>query len=274
MIFTTAFIDIGRKDWGPFARDFSKYIQHFNNMMDDGFEHPLIVYTHTDVIKSMLMTRSYPSNIHFADISGVDTFLKEPYISKETEIMNSAEFKAKIPPFRKRAIEHNYPHYTLLTHSKICFLRHTRNMFPNQPFYAWIDFGYPVGSNICGWPPCPYPAVPRTINMELLERKVHIASTKVLDHHVSEAEFLSHNHFAFNAFSFIVHNDILELLYFLYKAKLEQWQAMNHADDEQNLMYQLYQDNKDLFKVFQTRKSPWGLFQENLNVGAAAPIVL
>jgi hypothetical protein len=273
MIFTTAFVDIGRKDWGPLSRDCSKYIKHFNNMINDGFEYPLIVYTHNDVIKQILSSRSYPSNIFFVDMSDVDTFLKEPYLSRETAIMKSEAYKAKVPDARKRAMEHTYPHYTLLTHSKICFLRHTRFLFPHQSYYAWIDFGYPVGSNIGGWPSCPYPAVPRSINMDLLEKKVHIASTKVFDRLISEDEFIACNYFAFNAFTFIIHDEVLDLVFHLYEIKLEQWQAANHADDEQNLMYQLYQDNKDLFKVFQTRVSPWGLFKENLNIGMT-PVIL
>lgn len=265
MIFTTAFYDIGRSSWGEIARSCDKYIEHFNNMIDDGFEYPLIVYTHPNVIAKMVSTRSYASNIFFADISSVKTFVCEPYLSNETDIMNSSSYKAKIPGFRIGAHEHTYPKYTLLTHSKICFLHHTRTLFPNCTYYAWIDFGYPTKTNICGWPVCPYPAVPKSVNMSLLEKKVHIGSTKIMPHYVSEDEFLAHNWFAFSAFSFIVHTEIFDDFYAAYVQKLEKWQFIGHADDEQNLMYQLYQDNKYMFKVFKFSISPWGLYKENLN---------
>lgn len=274
IVFTTAFLDIGRKNWGILSRDTEKYISHFNNMINDGFEYPLIVYSHQHVIKEMIGSRSYPSNIMFVDISGVDTFLKEPYISNETAIINDPVFQTKIPDFRKGAIEHTYPKYTLLTHSKICIVRHTKNLLPNFAYYAWIDFGYPLKTNICGWPPCPYPAVPKNINFSLLERKFHIASFRVFCDRVDEYLFLKHNCSAFYAFSFIVHSMVLETIYEMYVAKLDYWQKNLIADDEQNLLYQLFQDRPELFKIFRMGSSPWGLYRENLNSDAVNPVVL
>jgi hypothetical protein len=271
ILFTSCFYDIGRKDWGSFSRSYAKYIEHFNHMIDDGFNYPLIVYTHNYVIKEMMETRSYPSNILFIDISGVDTFLKEPYLSNEHRILNNTTFQNKIPDFRKGAIEHTFPKYTLLTHSKICFIKHTRKLFDKFDYYAWIDFGYPKSSNICNWPVCKIPSAPKNINMDLLERKIHCGTIKILNHRVSESEFLACNWFTIYAFSFIIHTDIFDEFYKLYKEKLEKWQLMNHADDEQNLLYQLYQDRKDLFKMFKI-KDAWGFYPENFNPGARPSI--
>lgn len=271
IIFTTAFQNIGRDEWGSFARTFQKYIDHFHNMIDHGFEYTLLVYTHSYVIQEMLKQRSYIPNIMFSDLSGVDTFLKEPYLSLEAQIMTDPEYLKKV--WRIGAIEHTYPKYTLLTHSKICFLKHTRTILPNFTYYAWIDFGYPLKDNICGWPSCPYPAVPKSINFSLLERKFHISSTRVLGRYATEEDFLRCNFFTFNAFSFIIHSDIFNEFFELYTDKLRTWQKRGIADDEQNLLYQLFQDRRDLFKVFKATRSPWGLFPENLNMGAD-PIIL
>lgn len=273
IIFTTAFYDIGRDDWGAFARSYGKYIEHFNNMINDGFEYPLIVYSHTHVIKEMLSFRSYPPNIMFVDISGVDTFLKEPYLSNETAIMKNPIYQAKIGAFRKTAIEHTYPKYTLLTHSKVCIVRHTKSILPNFTYYAWIDFGYPLKDNICGWPSCPYPAVPRNIDFTLLDRKFHIASYRVFGDKVHENDFLRYNCYTFYGFSFIIHTDIMETIYNLYVDKLETWQKSMLADDEQVLLYQIFQDQPELFKVFHIGKSIWGLYADNLNNGASHTVL-
>jgi hypothetical protein len=208
----------------------------------------------------------------FINISGVDTFLKDPYISLEAANMKDPKYRKKLPVVRSEALEHIYPKYTLVTHSKICFLKHTHKILPNFTYYAWIDFGYPIKDNICGWPSCTFPAVPRSINFSLLERKIHIGSKKLLKHHVSEEEFLACNWFTFYAFSFIIHTDIFDEIYELYKAKLEHWQKVCHADDEQNLLYQLYQDRKDLFKIFKI-DSVWGFYTENVNMGAHPTIL-
>jgi hypothetical protein len=270
IVFTTAFVNIGRDQWGELARTYQKYIDHFHNMMDHGFEYTLLVYSHGYILQEMLKQRSYKPNIMFIDLSGVDTFLKDPYLALETEIMKDPEYLQKVHPRRRPAMEHSKPTYTLLTHSKMCFLKHTRTILPSFTYYAWIDFGYPLKDNIFNWPCCPYPAVPKSINFSLLERKIHIGTTRIfpLEKHVSEEAFLMCNFFAFNAFTYIIHTDIFDDFFEMYTSKLESWQKRCLADDEQNLMYQLFQDHPDLFKVFKTEKSPWGLFPENLNMGA------
>ena len=230
MIFTGAFYNINRDKWGAHARTYNKYIEHFNTMISNGFEYPLIIYTHNYVIKEMIQSYNYPPNILFCDISGVDTFLKEPYLTNERLIMEDPVFREKIPEFRKDAIEHTYPEYTLLTHSKICFLKHTRKLFPSSTYFAWIDFGYPTKTNICGWPVCTFNPNPVALNLSLLERKIHIGSKKIIPRHVSEDEFLESNCHAMYAFSFIIHDDIFEELYNLYTAKLNAWQIKGHSD--------------------------------------------
>ena len=270
MIFTTAYCNIGRDQWGCFARSHSKYIEHFNSMISNGFYYPLVVYTHNYVIQEMIASYNYPPNIFFCDISGVDTFLKEPYLSNEKEIIHSPEFQTKIPDWRKGCIEHSHPKYTLLTHSKLCFLKHTCSLFPFSPYFSWIDFGYPTKSNICGWTACTFNPNPNSINTSLLEQKVHIGSKKILWWKVSEEEMLMCNYHTFYAFSFIIHNDIFDEFYRLYVEKLTQWQIKGHSDDEQALLYQVYQENPSVFKVFKIN-SVWGLFSENLNTEAQDP---
>jgi hypothetical protein len=272
IIFSTAFCNIGRSDFGLMARSKAKYIEQFNNFIDDGFMYSLIVYAQKNIIDEMTRSRTYPPNIIFSDISGVDTFLTESYIEKESAIMKNPVYKNKIPEFRSGALEHIYPKYTLLTHSKICFLKHTKKFCPFYTYFAWIDFGYCKKDNICGWPSCTYAPAPKNINLSLLEKKVHIGSIKLLEHYVTETEFLKTNYHTFLAFSFIIHSEIMDDFVEIYKAKLNYWQSISHADDEQNLLYQIFQDRMDLFKVFKI-SDPWALYKDNLNEGAESPTV-
>ena len=112
IVFTTAFVNIGRDQWGGYSRTYQKYIDHFHNMMDHGFEYTLLVYSHGYVIQEMLKQRSYKPNVMFVDVSGVDTFLKDPYLSLENQIMKDPEYQKKVSPHRQGAIEHTHPEYT------------------------------------------------------------------------------------------------------------------------------------------------------------------
>lgn len=274
IIFTTAYVDIGRGDasaWKDFSRTHEKYIEHFNNMIHDGFEYRLIVYTHTSVIEHMQSTYTYASNIQFVPLDGVDTFLKEPYITRETAIMQDPLYKKNIRPCRSDHISYTQPKYTLLTHSKMCFLRHTRQLYQSYTYYAWIDFGYPKTSNILGWPVCTIPSGPRSIDVSLLEKKIHFGAVKLMRGHVHEYDFLLRNYFTIYAFSFILHTEIFDEVYKLYVDKLHKWQRIGIADDEQNLFYQLFQDRKDLCKMFLIQ-SVWGLYPEVLNQSARATV--
>lgn len=268
ILFTTAFVDIRRTDT---HRSNAIYFDNFCRMIEDGFEYPLIVYTHAGVIEQLRSMRSFPPNITFVDVAGVDTFLKEPYIRRETEIMQSKEYMEKVMECRRAAPEHSNPKYTLVTHSKVSFLLHTRERNPCCEYYAWIDFG--IDAKLSGG----YAATgffnPHDIDFSLLEKKIHCASIRIADgHYMTEEDFLKTNMSTIFAFSFIIHADIFDELYGLYEAKLAAWQRRGIADDEQTLLYMLYQDRKDLFKIFKINYCR-GLYIENLNKGATPTIV-
>lgn len=266
ILFTTAFVDIGRKDWSKDSRKNEIYFENFYRMLDEGFEYPLIVYTHTWAIEHMRSTRTFPSNISFVDVDRVDTFLKEPYMSRETAIMKSASYIEKVAEWRRPSPEHTNPKYTLITHSKMSFLRHTRIYNPKCLYYGWIDFGKHAH--------VPGNCVPRAINFSLLGEYIHCGAVKLVesDRYVTEEDFLETNQMTIYAFSFIIHNLVFDELYGLYEAKFAAWQRRGIADDEQNLLYQLYQDRKDLFKIFKIKNCD-GLYSENLNAGATPTLL-
>lgn len=267
IVFTTAFVDIGRSDWPVTSRNTETYFKNFCRMIDDGFEYPLIVYTHTWAADKLRAMRTFPSNIVFVDVDVVDTFLKEPYLSRESEIMRSDAYIQKVVEWRRTAPEHTNPRYTLLTHSKLAFLNNTRMYNPKCMLYAWIDFGY--DTTISGV------FTPRNLNTSLLQdEKIYCGSVKLVegDRYVTEEDFLESNQMTIYAFSYIIHRRIFDEFYALYEAKLHVWQRRGIADDEQNLLYQLYQDRKDLFTIFKLANVR-GFYSENLNAGATAVVL-
>ena len=74
-----------------------------------------------------------------------------------------------------------------------------------------------------------------------------------------------HSHTVYLAGSqFVVHKDLVEKFENLYEEQLLEWQAENICDDDQNLVLQIYNKNKDLFELFQSNE--WfTLFSRHLN---------
>jgi hypothetical protein len=140
----------GTSRWAYDGRNMDKYVDQFWNMINDGFPYPLVVYTNSTMREKILERKCLPDTIFLLDLKNVETFLTEPYLSREAEIMASVDYMEKIPLRRKPAPEHTNPEYTLLTHSKISFVNHSHKLFPRFMYYAWIDFGYIKGAHPCG----------------------------------------------------------------------------------------------------------------------------
>ena len=94
----------------------------------------------------------------FKDMNDVDTFY-DKYIDIDTEIINSDEYKSKIPSHRKNNPEHCQTGYNLINNSKICFIKHTKKYFSNYKFYSWIDFIYFSNTMFCWRTIKHYPAI-------------------------------------------------------------------------------------------------------------------
>ena len=63
-------------------------------------------------------------------------------LPREREIMNSTEFKNKIP-HRIHFPEHSIPEYSLINHCKIDFINYViLNNISDAEYFCWVDFGF------------------------------------------------------------------------------------------------------------------------------------
>jgi hypothetical protein len=163
IIFVTAYKDINRGNWNYFRRTNQMYIDYFYNLAYN-IKFKLVVYVEEDILKIITTNHIFNDNVIFKDLNTVDTFLKK-YIDRENQVMNSDLYKSRLHPVRKETSpENKYAEYNLITHSKVNFMKKTRDLFPNYKYYAWIDFGT-ANSNI--------ELIPRYLDLSVLKEKIY-----------------------------------------------------------------------------------------------------
>lgn len=244
ILFVTAYKEIGREQWELFPRSSEEYIQYFYNLVD-AIEYKLVVYVE-DKIRKIFAGHVFKDNIIIKDLNEVDTFYNK-FIDKEREIISSEEYRRKIPESRSKYPEHSYAEYNLINHSKVNFIRHSRNLFPNYKFYSWIDFGFGQLDN--GSMEANYENMPRDIAIETLP-ETHIIYCCVKDppvERLSEDEMLASYDIYFMGTYFIVPNGLVEEFEKIWYSKLVYWQTIGISDDDQNLILQIYYDIPWLF---------------------------
>ena len=190
--------------------------------------------------------KTFEKNIIFENLNNVNTFYNT-FIENDKKIIESDIYKNKIPDYRKISPEHVYSEYNLINHSKINFVRHTKMLYPNYLFYAWIDFGRMNDAN---------ENIPQTVNISLLP------TNKITYHFVNEPptnpinehDMLKSNEVFLLGSSFIVPNNLVETFELIWKQKLLVWQNIFITDDDQNLVLQLYFDNPKLFHKIKNPK--------------------
>jgi len=240
IIFVTAFKDIGRINWKNYQRTNDEYFNNFYNLAKN-INYTLVVYLETDV-KNLLKERfSFNDNIIFREFNEVEETFFNKYMIAEKTIMSSSIYQNKIPPSRKfKNPEHIYPDYTLINHSKINFLTYTKKSNPNYIFYAWIDFGYLKDIN----------NLPKDIDISKLPKKIIYHALKTPPkNRIYPNEMLASEEVYLTGSSFIVHNSLVEKFDLIYEYKILKWQLNYIADDDQNLVLQLYFDNPELFHL-------------------------
>lgn len=146
--YVSAFLDIGRKNWTSFARSFDQYLNDFLPYIDMFKNNPdtcheMIVFIDENV--KHLLIEKIPDNLPFKVIGINEEYLCKNTImwnklSRETEILNSSEYKHKFA-HRIGYPENNNPKYTLINHIKIEFVTHAGN-FSDADLFCWTDFGY------------------------------------------------------------------------------------------------------------------------------------
>jgi len=242
IIFVTAFKDIGRINWKNYQRGNDEYFNYFYNLAKN-INYTLIVYVETDIKNELKKRYSFNDNIIFKDFNEAEETFFNKYMGAEKTIMSSSIYQSKIPPSRKfKNPEHIYPGYTLINHSKINFLTYTKKSYPNYLFYAWIDFGYLRDIN----------NVPKDIDISKLPKKIiyHVLKTPPKNR-ISPNEMLASEEVYLTGSSYIVHNSLVEKFELIWEYKILKWQLNYIADDDQNLVLQLYFDNPELFHLIQ-----------------------
>lgn len=253
IIFCTAFKDIGRKNWSNVPRTNDEYLQCFLQLARN-IMYKLVVYLDQPMYDRLKKFYLRP-NIELRLLSDVKTFYDE-YLENETRMMSSEEYKHKIPLDRKDVVEHVYPEYTLINHSKINCIKHTQGLYKDYEYYGWIDFGCIRNKT---------EDVPKFIDFSKLQTKITYLMLKEPPKEYIPAEKLLTLHDVFiPGGQFIVHTSLVDWFEDKYRELLENWKRDIICDDDQAALYQIWFQNKDMFVMFKNHE--WvSLFRTFLN---------
>lgn len=246
IIFVTAYKDINRKEWEYYNASNDYYINYFYNLANN-IKYKLIVYLEDDIRSIITNNAQFNDNIIFKNLNEVDTFYNK-YIENDRKIINSDIYRKKIPEWRSNSPEHLYSEYNLINHSKINFVRHTKELYSEYKFYAWIDFGRMNGD---------IDNIPKNLNISLIpENKItyHFVNNPPTSRENEDEMLTTHQVFILGS-SFIVPTDLVMPFEKLFEDKLIEWQEKYITDDDQNLVLQIYFDNPELFN--QLKHDKW-----------------
>lgn len=237
IIFTTAFKDIKRCKWDYYQRTNDTYYEDFYKLAEN-IKYKLVVYLEPDIKQQIIKNKNFNDNIIFMDMNNVNTFYNK-YLKKDKYIIESEKYNKKIPYHRINNPEHKYSEYNMINHSKINFIKNTKNIFSGYEYYAWIDFGN-LNRDIEN--------IPKNIDFDLLVPKI---TYNCLNYHTymrpDPNEMLSSDIIYFDGSSFIVHNTYVNLFHDLWEKKIIEFQEKYISDDDQNLVLQIYFDHPELF---------------------------
>jgi hypothetical protein len=257
ILFVTAYRDIGRDNWATIPRTNKSYCDAFYKYASC-MKYNIIVFVDENIKSYLKMNYKITSNIYFYNINSYDSFYNK-YIDIEKNIINSNIYKKKIPSDRKQCPEHLYAEYNLVNHSKINYINHAKSLFKNYIFYSWIDFGLRLPENskiynnidICK---IPNKIIYQHVSSNLPQNKMYILPEKEIN---TEPDKMLSSHVIYFAGSiFIVHNDLVSIYESLYNKKLQELQEINISDDDQNIVLQIYLDNKNLFFMPKVKDYP------------------
>ena len=265
IIFITAYRDIGRSKWINIPRTTEAYCDSFYKYASR-INYILLVFVDETVKKYLQSKYTLPCNVEFYDINKYSTFY-DKYIELEKKIISCTNYKNKIPNDRKGCIEHTYAEYNLINHSKINYVNVAKKLYPNYDFYSWIDFGLelPNNSNIftsLNVSTIPQKIIYQHVSSNLPKHKMYILPEK--EDATDPNNMLASHVIYFAGSIFIVHKDLVSLYEKLYDDKLQELQKKEIVDDDQNVVLQIYLDNKELFympkvKDFSNLNIPLGL---------------
>ncbi|XP_062605407.1 protein HtrL-like [Saccostrea cucullata] len=238
-VFVTALYDIGREHWTHFRRSFDEYLSYFSNVL--GLNVKMIIYSDESVQKFVLNERK---NLHqktqiyalpFTDLEfyryrqHIGNVLVSPEFRDSNEMLNHPEaFSVK---------------YLILMNNKVSFLSDAVRKNPfNSTHFFWIDAGYGHGDNLTQWKNF----LPRV----LLNKHNKITYIELNDpvlykdinepHKVQMSPAFCGGFFGGDAAAILKYEK-------LYKKTFRKLLTENIVDDDQNVAFQCYVENPNLF---------------------------
>ena len=218
----------------------------------------IILFVDNDIETYLKTNYKITSNVLFYDIKNYNSFYNK-YMDIEAKIINSDIYKNKIPSDRKNCPEHLYAEYNLVNHSKINYVNYAKKIFQDYKFYSWIDFGIRLPENSKIYDNIDIGKIPNKIiyqhiSSNLPKNKMYILPEKEV---ITDPDNMLSSHVIYFAGSiFIIHSDLISIYEALYEKKLNELQEKNIVDDDQNIILQIYLDNKNLFYMPKVKDYP------------------
>jgi hypothetical protein len=204
-------------------------------------------------IRNELALYDLPS-VEFHEWNEVDTFYKR-YLDIERTIIESEAYKAKIAPHRFLNPEHLYAEYNLVNHSKINFVRHTKDLYPNYKFYGWLDFGFCRNIKDC----------PMNVDTSILKEKITYLALREPSTRIEPEELLRSDDVYLTGSMFITHTESVELFEQTFDEKIREYHSLGLSDDDQSLVTQMYWDKPERFHLI-VDKEWFSLFRKHYNL--------
>ena len=139
---TTAFKNIGRGDWDDFNRGIDTYFEGFFKLVDH-CPFPMFVYLEQDMMEMLKEKRpeGLPQSVTLIPMESVTKAPVYTHDEKNTEVLNSKEFKQAIKGMNTGHPERSKTSYNMITSSKAAFVQFTKSVAPEFDYYVWQDFG-------------------------------------------------------------------------------------------------------------------------------------
>jgi hypothetical protein len=239
VLFITAYKDIGRSKWEHLSRTNDAYFSKFV-LITTQIQHTLVVFIEANVREQLKTKHTFSENIIFCDFPTEELFY-DTFLESQRQIIESGEYREKIPMDRKTVPEHIYAEYNLINHSKINFVRKAKSLFSNYSFYSWIDFGF---GKLLEDLPIKIPNINR-----LPRRIIYHSMTPIPEIQISPNDMLKEHRIFLIGSSYIIPNELVEIFENIYEKKILELEKEKVVDDDQNIVYQIYMENKEMFRL-------------------------
>lgn len=248
ILFITAYKDIKRSLWSHYTMTNEDYVKHFLNILNHMIYDTIVfVEQHVYDLIMKISNNTVKPNIIFLNM---DKFIQNTFFTKfmekDREVMGSDIYKNKLAYHRRVNPEHLYSEYNLINHSKISFIKQTKEQYDYE-FYAWIDFGYVRNSDL---------NIPRNISVNLFEKKIMYNCFRYPDinKQIDPNVLLQLDDIIVMGGSFILPKSLVDTYEELYEENLLKLYDQYISDDDQNVVVQIYYKTPDLFHLLITDK--------------------